>query len=510
MVTGEIPRVRLGLRPLLAIAACLLGLLALWLWTGWGGTNTTTAATDVASLLSALAACVACGFAAARVGGERRPWVVLAAACGMWAIGEAIWGYFEVIADVDVPFPSVADVAYLGAVPIAAVGLLAFARRGGGTRALRTLIDGSLIAASLLCLTWATVLGPVWNSRQGSWLEQLVNLAYPVTDVALGAVALVVVGWCGARRRPLLLLAGSLLVMGFTDSAFTWLTNQGTYSSTDVVSVGWVAAYFGIAIAAITAVRDREHRVSEEADEVESVLSAALPYLALFVGALVLVLELVAGKGLDEFLIVDACVLAVMVLARQALTLVENRRLASRLHDSLERLQAREAELAHLALHDPLTGLANRSHLSAELDARPRRHDWLLYLDLDGFKAVNDHFGHGTGDVVLVEAATRLRACCPPSAFVARLGGDEFVALIDGHIEDAERVATSVIDACSLPIAADGEVVKLGASIGIAALASDDGDDPLRRADAAMYVAKRNGRGQAVHYPDHAVTRARD
>ena len=506
----ESRRPDVALRWLVALAGVLTAALTAWLWFGWGGTDVATDASDVASCVGALTACIACAVVSRRPHVARRPWLLLAAGCLLWFIGEAIWTYFEVIAQQDVPFPSVADVAYLGAVPVAGAGLLCFGRKGGTMRASRNLIDGGIISAALLILTWAVVLGPVWNGRQGSALEQIVSLAYPVTDVALGSVALVVIGWSGGRRRPLLILAASLLMMGFTDSAFTWLTNSGTYSSTDVVSVGWVVAYFGIALAAaaewrpVVEVTDSTDAATRALDPL---IAVGLPYLAVAVAGVVAAIESVTD-GIDGFTGVALALLAAMVLARQGVTILENRRLARTLHVSLEQLRQREAELAHLALHDALTGLPNRAHLDRVIDeASARGFAWLLYIDLDGFKCINDDFGHGTGDAVLVEAAHRLEACAGTGSFVVRLGGDEFIILVAGDAPAAIGIGNAIVESFHAPISASGEVVRVGASVGIASLdASSEGDDPLRRADAAMYVAKRDGRGRAVLYPDETVT----
>jgi diguanylate cyclase (GGDEF)-like protein/PAS domain S-box-containing protein len=166
------------------------------------------------------------------------------------------------------------------------------------------------------------------------------------------------------------------------------------------------------------------------------------------------------------------------------------------LADVSHRVQLEE-ELRHGAHHDPLTGLANRALMLEHLqEAVGGQEHALLLIDLDGFKAVNDSFGHETGDLVLRRVAARLRAGVRPGDLVARLGGDEFVVLVHGGEERALPLAHRLLDVLSEPMNLDGRQVTLGCSIGVAYLDGErDADAVLGDADIAMYAAK--GRGKA-------------
>jgi diguanylate cyclase (GGDEF)-like protein/PAS domain S-box-containing protein len=167
--------------------------------------------------------------------------------------------------------------------------------------------------------------------------------------------------------------------------------------------------------------------------------------------------------------------------------------------------RAEQERLEHQALHDPLTGLANRDLLMDRLShalARSTRSGAstvVLFADLDFFKEVNDSMGHEAGDLVLVAVADRLRAVVRPSDTVARLGGDEFVVVAEDLTDPVgmRGLAERVRNALEAPLHVAGREVSLGSSLGVvASTAEDDARSLLRAADAAMYRAKARGRGR--------------
>lgn len=173
-----------------------------------------------------------------------------------------------------------------------------------------------------------------------------------------------------------------------------------------------------------------------------------------------------------------------------------------------------EEKIAHMAHFDALTNLPNRALFYDRLEqsiALARRHDRLLavlFLDLDGFKLINDTFGHYVGDALLKEAADRLRENAREMDTVARVGGDEFVFILNeiGSPGNAALVAKKVIESLAQPFVIENNICQIGCSIGIAVFPGD-GDDMesiINRADDAMYLAKKNGKGNcqfASHLP---------
>jgi diguanylate cyclase (GGDEF)-like protein/PAS domain S-box-containing protein len=167
-------------------------------------------------------------------------------------------------------------------------------------------------------------------------------------------------------------------------------------------------------------------------------------------------------------------------------------------------LRALTDELAERAVRDPLTGLANRSLLEERLravlarDARTGDTSGILFLDLDGFKAVNDAHGHAVGDAVLRAVAGRLTATVRPADTLARLGGDEFVVLVEGATtEGVDALADRLRAALTEPIGVGDLNLKVGVSVGVA-MSQGGGTDPatlLARADRGMYAEKRGTAG---------------
>lgn len=171
-----------------------------------------------------------------------------------------------------------------------------------------------------------------------------------------------------------------------------------------------------------------------------------------------------------------------------------------------------EEELAHVTLHDPLTGLPNRQSMNQlilqalQRQSKPgARHAAVLFIDVDRFKLINDSLGHQVGDRVLVEVGSRIKRCLRPGDHLCRFGGDEFVVLLDdlAAAEDAQCVAKRIMEGLVHPMIVTGHRLSVSASIGIAPLnGQGEEQDALREADLALYRAKAFGKSQLALYND--------
>src|SRR5215213_8666082 len=302
---------------------------------GLGGARASQAISNFGLIAAAASAGLAC-LATARSGsgGHQRLWRLLGAPALAWASGQTAWTWYETVLGREVPFPSLADVGYLAAVPLAAAALLSlpFAARSLAGR-VRQVLDGLMIAASLLLASWVLVLRPLFPSGGDDLLGQVISLAYPIGDVVVGTIVLFMLARArmgrGTRGTPLPLLGGGLVAIAVADSGFVYLTAVGSYSSGAPIDAGWFLGYLLVLLAA----RKPE---DEEVDEEEASTSVDrmglfLPYIAV-VGAVVVstVAHLQQGT-LDSFAAWCRSFIILALVGRQVLSLLENLSLARHL-----------------------------------------------------------------------------------------------------------------------------------------------------------------------------------
>jgi diguanylate cyclase (GGDEF)-like protein len=482
-------------------------------------------------LLAAVLASAGCATAARRTHHQRRKaWAWLSAGTGAWAAGQAVWSFYEVVLDRPVPFPSLADVGFLLFPLLAAVGLVTWL--GSQTDELvargRDVLDGLIIAGSLLVISWVTALGSVVAEGGDGWVPLTLSLAYPIGDLVLATLVLLALAR-GARteRATLFVLALGLGGLAAADSAYVYLVSLEAYTSADTISTGWVIGFLLVGAAGMTVRpigddaprRHAEHRPTVL--PVPSVLGMALPYVPLLGAVVALIANRVNGARTPTMNLVLGATLIVVVLVRQFLAMTDNRRLMLALGEARDQLE-------HQALHDALTGLANRVLFADRLDRallQPGASVSVLFCDLDDFKLVNDERGHEAGDVLLREVAQRLLECVRATDTVARLGGDEFAILLEDSA-DAAHVADRVVSAMGQPVPVGGRDVRTSISVGVAHheggdVLADERREPgrrtgqaggtvpathrettaqllLRTADSAMYAAKGAGKSRAV------------
>lgn len=369
------------------LKASLAAALAVAAFVAWivfepGGPGAAQAFDDLALVAAPLLAVVACGIAAARSKGPARSgWTLIAASAFSWAAGGAAWAYYELALGVEVPFPSLADVGYLAAVPLAAAGMLVLAGDVADPRPrLRAALDGLVIGISLLFLSWALVLRPVFETAEGGALERVLAFTYPLGDVVVATFAVFLAARApSGRARPMLLLAASLLAMAVADSGFAYLTATGAYETGHLLDAGWFAGYLALAVAAYAWVLAPTG--PPRTLPLPSTASVVLPYAPLAMALGVAGWSDLHGRPLDGFLFWIALGLVFLVLARQLLTLGENVDLLGRLgkaNDELRRVEAFRSKLLSNVSHDlgtPLTPILLQLHLleSAPVGDRERR-----------------------------------------------------------------------------------------------------------------------------------------
>jgi diguanylate cyclase (GGDEF)-like protein len=435
--------------------------------------------------------------------GRLLPWWLVASGLMMVTAGDATIAVYQYLLRVaEYPFPAVSDAFYIGAYPLLAAGLLLM--RGRGIAHDRAgLIDPIIVATGVGVVYWTFLLGPVADAHGLSLAQRLVNVAYPIADVVLLAVLarfLLLPGGPGRRLPAYYLVVAGLSLLLVSDVVSDALALSGVYEvvaglyePAALVEAGWLLSYVLLGTAAL---HPSMVRLSEPGPEPEMKLTfgrlVLLTGTALLVPGVLAVQATLDGPIEEVPVIVGASmVLFVLAAARMAGMIAQRREL--------------ERHLEFQALHDPLTGLPNRALFGDRLEhalARIGRQGGkiaVLFVDLDDFKTVNDSFGHGAGDQLLTAVGDCLRSCLRPADTAARLGGDEFAVLLE-DVEDAGeavRVAQRIHRALRAPFTLGTHEVSVKASIGIALEGSAHGrpGELLRKADRALYGAKREGKG---------------
>jgi hypothetical protein len=304
------------------VASVLTGstILVFLLWTilSIDGARVTVWVDDIGQLFAPLCAAVLCGAAARRTSAGRAGWALLAASSFAWAVGEALWCYYVLIDGIQVPFPSFADVGFLTAVPLTCAGLLLFPSSPRRTaHRIQGFLDGCIIAMSLLFASWAAILGPLYRSHQSGVLKPVLSLAYPMSDVVM--VSLVVILIARARRRgrmSLGLVMAGVVAFAIADSAFFYLTVVNNYGNGTFLDTGWVAGYLLIGLGALWAITSPP-RETEQADA--STMSLVAPYVPVLVVLAVTAIELLRGRHIEPVSWIMTFVLVVLVLGREVL-----------------------------------------------------------------------------------------------------------------------------------------------------------------------------------------------
>ena len=321
-------------------AVAFLGVFLVWLALTAGGKHVTLRVDNLAQLVAPLGAAIACLTRGRRESGSsRRGWTLLGASALSWGLGQAVWCYYELVQGREVPFPSMADLGYLLAVPLALGAILAFfSPPVGWTSRVRAMVDGLIVAASFLLISWETALGSVYRGGQGGPVKQAIALAYPLGDVMIISVVVLVAGRSrSVARLPLVWIGAALVALAVSDSAFAYLTQMGDYATGNPVDAGWVAGYLILLLAALkpySGAPGVEQRGQRE--------RTLLPYIPVLIALGLVGVRAARGSVLEGFLLWNALALFFIVVVRQMLTLRENRSLT---HDLETKVEERTHEL---------------------------------------------------------------------------------------------------------------------------------------------------------------------
>ena len=391
-----------------------------------------------------------------------------------------------------IPSPAPSDVPYLLAYGAFVVGVVLMTqhRYGRGLESVR--LDGAVAGLSI-----AAVAALFWFNQvlviSGRPLQVVVGMAYPLLDLVL--LVVLVSGLAPSRYRPD--VSTSLMMLGFVcfvvgDVIYLNQQVSGTYRPGTLLDCSWVVALWLIGLAASAPEERRSRHRSATVGDTMSLSAVPVVFASLSVLTLAIAVVEHSSKAASFFAIGALCV----VVLRMALTLRE-----VRLVEHANFMVART---------DELTGLANRrsfiestGELLAALEGDQQL--GMILIDLDGFKEINDSLGHGCGDDLLRVVGKRFARRTGPRALISRIGGDEFAcAFVFEKFDQLADFGNDIVAALADPIALDGVVVRVSASVGIAVYPEHGLNqvELMRSADVAMYEAKRNHSTICLYHSD--------
>ena len=362
---------------------------------------------------------------------------------------------------------NISDAFYLLFYPLALLGMQLLVSIQQRLTVLE-LVDAAIIGLGLSTLGAAFALQPVLPHFDGDLNQSFLAIIYPVADLVLLCFIIATVVMQGFSTRGLLLTIGVCLYAA-TDFIFLWQNLNLNYTFGSLVDYGWLLGFIAIS-------EGVWHSGSNNL--AKNGVNPILITISVFLSATLLVLLAIAPENFPHFILIPAIGTLALAFVRMSIALNQARSIGQ------ERVLART---------DDLTTLPNRRRLISEIQSFATRQGSLLLLDLDGFKPVNDNYGHQVGDKILQQVAQRFTRALPSSALLARLGGDEFGILVDGSNESVMEIALALRGTLSYPFVIDGQEITIGVSIGIAD--NDGAADLLQRADNAMYSAKRQALG---------------
>ncbi|GAB3063520.1 putative bifunctional diguanylate cyclase/phosphodiesterase [Micromonospora schwarzwaldensis] len=438
-----------------------------------------------ATAVSSWAAVLCVGAARRHPVALRRFWRLLAATMALAALGRTVWTV-ERLSGIDLPHTPLVGGLFTAGI-ITGTGAVLCSRAGG--RSLigqaRTLLDGVIVGLALIPIGWVVVFRDLADADLSDPLRTF-GLLYPMFDLMQLTILVAVAGPGRPMWRALAVIGAGLAIRAGADAVYVSLVAHGSYAPGHPVDVCWPLSYLLVGLASRyppPGCGDREDDAGES--PLPPWWRVALPYLPVG-GAIVAVMVSRQPTGQTPHLVFVGMMALLGVLAlRQGLAANENLWLVARLR--------------RLAYSDQLTGLPNRLTFIRRLRRALRTGGpvAVVLLDLDGFKQVNDRFGHAAGDRLLTTTAERMRDAIGPDGMIARLGGDEFAVLVAGDRQVApERLAVRLLAALE-PLPGEEDLgVHPSASIGVAEYGPQHSShtDLLRDADIAMYAAKAAGK----------------
>jgi diguanylate cyclase len=334
------------------------------------------------------------------------------------------------------------------------------------------ILDTVIIAVGFTSVLTAFFLKPAMLTFAGSAFTVFLSILYPVGDIVILAMALLYLIINPISKRSVILCLG-LLSFALSDLLFIWLTINNRYQFGSLSDDGWILGLLLISLSL-----SYSGGVARNSEKISSFAAT----IALIASGTLLGIAAIKPGYFPTFILIPGFITIALAFVRMSFALQEANSAGT------ERLLART---------DELTGLANRRNFLTQL--AQMKTGFIFLLDLDGFKDINDTFGHESGDQLLKQVASRFARVIPNGSHLARLGGDEFGILTQGSTDEAFELGQAIRATLSYPITLPAEQVNVDVSIGITTFNSGlTASELLHQADQMMYEAKRSKAGVRI------------
>jgi diguanylate cyclase len=460
--------------------------------------------TDSMAVSGLAIAAVGIGSAAALVVGpwryrvrRRWPWTLLAIACLCFLVGALLRPWAAAQSGVAA---LAADAFTIPGYGVMFAGLAGFLRTRRGEKR-HALIDGLIVGVGAGMATILLFSVPAAGITDRSVAVSGLAGVYPLFDVVLVLLVVNLAFTTVVRGPSYVMLIGSFGLLLVGDVAYAVIGRNGELVGSRVIDLPFLFGFTLIGAAAV-------HPTMRDLGQIARLPVQAWSWHRLLLIGPALAVPFVLMLVIENESLVDQLILAAGGVTMVVLLLI-------RAVSAVQDFASAQRRYEYQATHDHLTGLPNRALLVAEVGhqlSAPAAHPlWLYFLDLDGFKLVNDSRGHDAGDRVIVEVAQRLRDTVPAAAMLARVGGDEFVIAHAGPPDAAASLADAILACVLAPLPALAGGVVVGGSVGVAkATRGGTAESLLRDADTAMYAAKAEGRGRWVMFDRSMHDRVRE
>ncbi|HEX8629221.1 MAG TPA: EAL domain-containing protein [Catenuloplanes sp.] len=436
----------------------------------------------------------------------RSAWLLMATASTLFLIGAAIR---PVLAGAGGAVVLIIDLFTVPGYLLMLAGFFRLLRSRGGIER-HAVLDGLIVClgAALASTLLLAVPAASIENRPMALMSLLAGI-YPLFDICLLLLAINLTFTTAVWLPSLVTLMGTTLLLVSGDLAYAIVGVSGQLYTSPLLDLPFLLAYTLMGVTALHPSVAQLGRATSPA-----VQAWSWRRMLLIAPAMAVPFALVAGLPRPSTperagIAIGGSLMVALLLARAV--------------SAVQAQVAAQLQSRHQAMHDPLTGLPNRRMLSVEIermlaavDAVADRQVWVFYLDLDGFKWVNDSWGHDTGDQLIIEVAQRLRLAMPPEATLARVGGDEFVVAHAADKAEAMDIIDRIAASHAAPVAVRDTALVISASIGLAHAAVGDtapavtAEALLRDADTAMYRAKSEGPGRWAIFDSSMHERVRE